>query len=97
MNNYGLKQGLKRQKSIIQHGKAMGWNTDRLEQAYQRRLVDLARHIYGNKWGVLFNTSALWVGVHYSPYNRRYCVNLLPCVTIWFTTKCGKAPKRSKM
>lgn len=97
MNKDIQKASLRRLKSIIQHGKAMGWQTDRLEQAYQQRLAELARRIYGNKWGVLFNTSALWIGVHYSPYNRRYCVNLLPCATIWFTTKCGKAPKRSKM
>lgn len=28
--------------------------------------------------GLLFNLPSLWVGVHYSPYNKRYCINVLP-------------------
>ncbi len=92
-----LKLSIRRLNSIIKHGKAMGWDTERLEIAYRENLRQLAKRIYGNRYGWLFNKSAFWLGVHYSPYNRRYCINLVPCITFWFTLKCGKAPKRSKM
>lgn len=35
------------------------------------------------KWGLLFRWGSLWIGAHWSPYNRRLCVNLLPCITLW--------------
>lgn len=41
---------------------------------------------------VLFNRHALWVGAHYSKYNRRLCINLLPGVTICITQAGGIAP-----
>lgn len=44
------------------------------------------------QWGVLFRWSSLWVGAHWSPHNRRWCVNLLPCVTLWVALKGGKTP-----
>ena len=44
------------------------------------------------KCGVLLRWESLWVGVHYSPYNRRFCVNLIPFVTVWITKAGGKAP-----
>jgi len=44
------------------------------------------------KCGVLFRPGSLWVGAHWSRYNRRLCVNLVPCVTIWFTLKGGVNP-----
>lgn len=47
--------------------------------------------------GVLFNKHALWVGLHYSPYNKRWCLNLLPCLTVWFTKAGGTVPTRSKL
>lgn len=43
-------------------------------------------------WGVLFRLSSLWIGVHYSPYNRRFCINLIPCVTLWITKAGGYRP-----
>lgn len=92
------KASLRRLKSIIRHGRVMGWQTERLELAYQEQLAALVRRIYNQpKSGWLFNKSAWWIGVHYSPYNRRFCINLVPCVTFWFTLRCGKAPTRSKM
>ena len=50
------------------------------------RLIHLAR------WGVLFNPRALWLGLHYSTHQRRACLNLVPCVTLWVTLRNGVAP-----
>lgn len=47
---------------------------------------------YGFRLGLLFRLSSLWVGAHYSEYNRRWCINLLPCVTVWVTLKGGRVP-----
>ena len=44
------------------------------------------------KIGILFRARSVWMGVHYSPYARRYCVNLLPFVTIWIMLKGGRIP-----
>ncbi len=44
--------------------------------------------------GLLFRWSSLWVGAHYSPYNRRWCINLVPCVTLWITLKGGRVPSK---
>jgi hypothetical protein len=42
--------------------------------------------------GVCVQLGALWVGAHYSRRNRRWCINLLPCLTVWVTLPGGKAP-----
>ena len=42
--------------------------------------------------GLLVNWQALWVGAHYSTYAKRWCVNLLPCVTVWWTKPGGRLP-----
>lgn len=52
----------------------------------------MRRLITRKNWGVLFNQHALWLGIHYSPYNKRACVNLIPMVTIWFTRPGGQQP-----
>lgn len=44
------------------------------------------------KAGCLFRWGSLWVGAHYSEYNRRWCINLIPCFTIWITLPGGKTP-----
>lgn len=46
----------------------------------------------GWRFGVLFNLSALWVGVHYSAFNRRYCINIIPTITVWVTAPGGVTP-----
>ena len=46
--------------------------------------------------GCLFQRGGLWIGIHYSPFNKRYCVNLIPCFTIWFTMEGGKTPMQCK-
>lgn len=42
--------------------------------------------------GLLYNACALWVGVHYSPSNRRYCINVLPFFTFWYSAEGGCEP-----
>lgn len=44
------------------------------------------------KFGWLFNKGSAWMGVHYSQHNKRWCINLLPCLTVWITKPGGKAP-----
>lgn len=47
--------------------------------------------------GVLLNPHALWIGAHYSPANRRWCINILPGATVWLTLPGGKAPDKAKL
>ncbi len=44
--------------------------------------------------GLLFNHRALWIGAHYSPFNRRVCINLIPMVTLWVCGKGGNVPHK---
>ena len=44
------------------------------------------------KCGLIFRFGSVWIGVHWSSYNRRFCCNLIPCVTIWITLQGGKTP-----
>lgn len=45
-----------------------------------------------HSFGLLVNWRALWVGAHYSKHDKRLCLNLLPCVTLWWTKPGGKLP-----
>ena len=45
------------------------------------------------QWGVIFRLSSFWVGVHYSKKAQRWCINVVPGVTVWIATPSGKAPK----
>jgi hypothetical protein len=42
------------------------------------------------KW--LFQPNAWWIGVHYSKYNKRYCINLVPTVTLVIVKPGGRIP-----
>lgn len=42
--------------------------------------------------GVLFNPGAVWVGVHYSAACHRWCINLVPCLTVWVRGVGGHEP-----
>lgn len=46
----------------------------------------------GVRAGVLFRMASCWIGAHWSDYNRRLCLNLLPFVTVWITLPGGKVP-----
>lgn len=42
--------------------------------------------------GLLFNPKALWIGAHYGEHHKRWCVNILPCITVWWTKPGGYLP-----
>lgn len=42
--------------------------------------------------GILFRWGSLWVGAHWSAANRRWCINPLPCVTVWVALPGGRTP-----
>lgn len=44
------------------------------------------------RYGWLFRPGSLWIGAHWSPGNKRLCINLLPCVTVWVVMPGGFAP-----
>lgn len=37
------------------------------------------------KSGILFRPESFWMGLHYSKACKRYCLNIIPCFTIWWT------------
>lgn len=44
------------------------------------------------KAGLLLRWGSAWIGVHWSTANRRLCINVVPCVTLWITLPGGRAP-----
>jgi peptidoglycan/LPS O-acetylase OafA/YrhL len=46
----------------------------------------------GIRWGWHTRWGSFWIGCHWSPWNRRFCINLLPCVTLWVVLPGGKEP-----
>jgi hypothetical protein len=44
------------------------------------------------KYGLIFRWNSVWVGVHWSPANRRACINLIPFFTLWITLDGGVVP-----
>jgi hypothetical protein len=46
------------------------------------------------KKGILFRWGSWWIGGHWSPENKRLCVNLVPCMTFWFVWPGGNVPAR---
>lgn len=58
---------------------------------YIAYLSDLPRP----KIGILFRWGSFWIGGHWSSYNRRLCVNLIPCVTVWIALPGGNVPNNA--
>lgn len=48
----------------------------------------------GLKCGLLARAGSCWIGAHYSEHNRRWCINFLPCVTVWVCMPNGVIPTR---
>jgi hypothetical protein len=44
------------------------------------------------KAGFLIRPGSLWIGAHWSRRNRRWCINLVSCVTLWITLAGGNTP-----
>lgn len=49
-------------------------------------------HAFYHSFGVLVNWRAFWVGAHYSKQDKRLCVNIVPCVTVWWAQPGGRCP-----
>lgn len=45
-----------------------------------------------NRWGVKPRLGSLWLGAHWSALNKRLCINILPCVTLWLVWPGGRGP-----
>ena len=43
--------------------------------------------------GLLARMGSFWIGMHYSKWDRRLCINLLPCVTFWIALPGGTLPR----
>lgn len=50
------------------------------------------KKVWKPTWLLIFNPHAWWVGVHYSAWYRRWCINIIPCVTICYVEYGGTAP-----
>lgn len=48
-------------------------------------------------FGLLFRPQSFWIGLHYSKECKRYCLNIIPCFTIWWTKRGGLPVDKSKM
>lgn len=48
-------------------------------------------------FGVLGRIESFWIGLHYSKHCKRYCLNIIPCITIWWTKKDGLPVTKFKM
>lgn len=52
---------------------------------------------WSKRFGVLLRYDSAWIGLHYSRQCKRFCINPLPCFTIWFCKKDGLPVDISKM
>lgn len=39
--------------------------------------------------GIKFRIGSCWIGFHWSPFNKRLCLNLVPFITFWFVWPGG--------
>lgn len=49
------------------------------------------------KYGIIFQSGAWWLGAHYSEINKRMCINIIPCFTIWIAASNGAVPHRKSI
>ncbi len=45
------------------------------------------------KTGIIVRGGSAWIGAHWSPANKRLCINLIPFVTFWIVKAGGVTPK----
>ena len=58
----------------------------------RKHAVPGPRKAYFHCFGVLFNHRAFWLGYHYGARDKRLCINLLPCLTLWWARPGGVLP-----
>ncbi|MDB5802295.1 MAG: hypothetical protein JWL63_3234 [Rhodocyclales bacterium] len=56
----------------------------------------IERATMNRRIGILLQFGAVWLGAHYSPVDRRWCINLVPCLTVWITLRGGRPPRRAR-
>lgn len=60
-------------------------------------LIIIISYIANCRTGILFRLSSFWIGINYSKSCKRYCINLIPCVTLWICTPDGNIPNLKLM
>lgn len=59
-------------------------------------MKQLARFRIGSlQCGVLFQPGALWIGAHYGAYAKRWCIQVVPMLTLWVMQRGGLEPQVS--
>jgi len=49
------------------------------------------------KAGMIIRKESAWIGAHYSPRNKRLCLNIVPFITFWFIKKGGNPPREHRL
>jgi len=52
----------------------------------------IGQRVYKTTVGLKINFGAAWIGFHWSFYNRRICINIVPFVTVWVAFTGGRTP-----
>ena len=55
---------------------------------------NFVRIVEKDQWGILLRTNlkSVWWGWHHSPEYQRWCLNIIPFLTIWWMKPGGKKP-----
>jgi len=49
------------------------------------------------KAGILIRLASFWIGIHYSKSCKRWCINLIPCITLYICKQDGQIPNLKLM
>jgi len=49
-------------------------------------------NLFNYRTGILFRLASFWIGIHYSKSCKRWCLNLIPCVTLYINKPNGVLP-----
>ena len=60
-------------------------------------LIIILSYISNYKVGILFRLASFWIGIHYSKSCKRWCINLVPCVTLYICKPDGYIPNLKLM
>jgi hypothetical protein len=73
------------------------WSIWLISAAIIYALVIIISYLANCRTGLLFRLSSFWIGIHYSKSCKRYCINLIPCVTLWICLPDGNIPNLKLM
>lgn len=57
--------------------------------------TDPELQVFRHTFGGLIQPMGIWIGAHYSKTERRWCLNLLPCLTLFWVRPGGYLPVRT--